>query len=177
MTTTPTSVATPLDDTASPTDTPPTAPSAPTGRSRRRTRLGVVAVVLAFASIFLSGCFGLNANQEKNHRWVNQSRTQNGRRALPIHGEAQAKAQAWADRLARENRLYHSTLTSGIRSNWCGLAENVGYGSTSRLTHEAFMKSSAHRNNILGRSWTGVGVGVARNGNRAYVVHVFIQSC
>lgn len=172
MTATPTLVPAPADEA-----TPAAATPAASGRSGRRARLGVVAVVLACASIFLSGCFGLNANQEKNHRWVNQSRAQHGRRALPIHPEAQAKAQAWASRLARENRLYHSTLTAGIRSNWCGLAENVGYGSTSRLTHEAFMKSTAHRNNILGRSWTGVGVGVARNGDRAYVVHVFIQSC
>ncbi|MCB0977862.1 MAG: CAP domain-containing protein [Acidimicrobiales bacterium] len=142
-----------------------------------RTRLGIVAVVVTFASVFLSGCFALNQNQSKNLNWVNQSRAQYGRRALPINPDAQAKAQAWANRLASENRLYHSNLASGIHVRWCGLAENVGYGAKTQDVHASFMRSPAHRANILDTSWNGVGIGVARRGSRAWVVHVFIRTC
>lgn len=143
--------------------------------ARRVGRVGALALVLALVVAALSGC--LDNNQLYGQRRVNNSRAASGLSSLPIHAQAQAKAQAWANRLARENRLYHSTLSDGITARWCGLAENVGYGATSQSVHEAFMNSSGHRANILGRSWNGVGVGVARNGDRAYVVHVFIQTC
>lgn len=151
--------------------------NAPASVRSHRSRLGVAAVVVAFASFLLSGCFTLNQNQSKNLNWVNQSRAQYGRRALPINPDAQAKAQAWAEKLASENRLYHSNLSSGIRVRWCGLAENVGYGSTTQQVHASFMRSSAHRSNILDTYWNGVGIGVARRGSRAWVVHVFIRTC
>ena len=146
-------------------------------RHGRRGPLVLSAALLAVAALLMTGCIGLNENQDKNLRWVNQSRAQYGRSALPIYADAQAKAQAWADRLARENRLYHSTLSAGITTRWCGLAENVGEGSYTSQVHEAFMRSPQHRANILDRAWTGMGVGVARRGNTAWVVHVFVQAC
>jgi uncharacterized protein YkwD len=39
------------------------------------------------------------------------------------------------------------------------------------------MASPAHRSNILGTKWNGVGVGVAHRGGDVYVVQVFIKTC
>lgn len=91
--------------------------------------------------------------------------------------DAQAKAQAWADRLASEGRLYHSTIPQGIGVRWCHLAENVGSGASIESVQRAYMNSSVHRTNIVSPLPNGVGVGVAEGGGRVYVVQVFIQTC
>lgn len=145
-------------------------------RRRRRPRLAAIAVGLV-GVLVLSGCIELNKDQEKNQGFVNSARVQHGRSRLPIHPQAQIKAQAWAEKLAREGRIYHSELTDGITVRWCGLAENVGTGPNTESVFSSFMGSSGHRANILNGSWNGVGIGVARNGSRAYVVHVFIRTC
>ena len=84
-------------------------------------------VGVAAASLFaLSGCLSLTQNQV--HSELNADRGAQRLRTLSIQSDAQAKAQAWAEKLARENKLYHSTLSDGIRTRWCALGENVGYG-------------------------------------------------
>jgi len=108
---------------------------------------------------------------------LNLDRTNAGVRALRTQAEAQAKAQAWANRLASEGRIYHSTLTDGIRARWCSLGENVGYGPSVGAIDVAYMNSPHHRANILNPKWNGVGVGYATRGKQVYTVHVFIKTC
>ena len=108
---------------------------------------------------------------------VNRERKLNGRAVLVSEADAQAKAQAWANRLAAEGRIYHSRLSDGIRTRWCSLGENVGYGPTQASIQKAFMGSARHRANILNPKFTGVGVGVAYRGNVVYVVQFFIKPC
>ena len=97
------------------------------------------------------------------------------RRSLQLNKTLTDKAQSWAQYLARIGYLKHSNLSSGVPSNWRALAENVGYGSRIGTVHTAFMRSSGHRANILG-NYTHVGTGVAKNGDRVYVVHVFMRA-
>jgi uncharacterized protein YkwD len=141
-------------------------------------RLSAAAGVVAVA-LLLAGC--LTPGQESVLNELNADRRAYGRSTLSIHDQAQAKAQAWAEKLAREGRLYHSTLESGITARWCGLGENVGYGGTVAQIQDAYMKSSGHRANILNTSWNGVGVGHATgkvNGVTViFTVHSFIQTC
>ena len=92
-------------------------------------------------------------------------------------GDAQRKAQAWAEKLARENKLYHSTLPDGIKVKWCSIGENVGYGPSVPAIEDAYMKSPGHKANIMNTKWNGVGVGYATNGNRIFTVQVFIKTC
>ncbi len=125
--------------------------------------------------LLLTSC--LTPQQSAVQSALNDSRRAHNLPALGIHQQAQAKAQAWAERLARENRLYHSRLSDGISDRWCDLGENVGYGANVQEVQDAYMNSSAHRANILGRQWNGVGVGYAKNGNRVYTVQVFIRTC
>ena len=108
---------------------------------------------------------------------MNTDRKANRLNQLPVNYEAQAKAQAWAERLAHDGRIYHSTLPAGIRTRWCSLGENVGYGPSVAVIDNAYMHSPHHRANILDRRWNGVGVGYATRGNVVYTVHVFIKTC
>lgn len=145
-----------------------------------RTARRVAIVGLAFASLaLLAGC--LNPAQDVVLRDLNGDRTANGRRALMPQEQAQAKAQAWANKLAREGTLYHSNLSDGISVRWCNLGENVGYGARVANVEAAYMASPGHRANILNTAWNGVGVGYAPgkvNGVWVtFTVQVFIRTC
>lgn len=141
-------------------------------------RLSAGAGVIATA-LLLAGC--LTPGQQSVLDEMNADRAANGRTTLGVHEQARAKAQAWAEKLAREGKLYHSTLSDGITDRWCGLGENVGYGGTVAQIEDAYMNSPGHRSNILNTTWNGAGVGYATgkvNGvNVIFTVQVFIQTC
>jgi uncharacterized protein YkwD len=139
---------------------------------RTRAALAALALVVTFAA---SAC--LTPSQSAVHTELNKDRTENSLRSLPIQNEAQAKAQRWAEKLARENRLYHSQLKDGFGPGWCSLGENVGYGPSVPAIEDAYMASPGHRANILASKWTGVGVGYAKNGSRVFTVQVFYRAC
>lgn len=141
-------------------------------RVPRAVRAGAVALALAAV---LSSCY--SSPRGEALQLLNQDRTSRGVPALGSHGQLDAKAQAWAERLARENRIYHSNLSSGITACWRSLGENVGYGSSVAQVQAAYMNSSPHRANILNRSFDRVGVGVAYNGSRVFTVQVFMDAC
>ena len=141
----------------------------------RHTRKVTVVALLAAVSLLLSACLGSAQSQVLNE--LNADRKANGRSALPVQADAQRKAQAWAEKLARENKLYHSNLPDGISTRWCSLGENVGYGPSIAAIEDGYMASSGHRANILSTKWNGVGVGYAKNGSRIYTVQVFIKTC
>ena len=146
--------------------------SAPRTTGRRRT-VALVALVAVVA--LLTGCLRTQQTQVLNE--LNADRSAQKLRTLPTQADAQRKAQAWADKLARENKLYHSKLSDGISTKWCSLGENVGYGPSVPAIQDAYMASSGHRANVLSTKWNGVGVGYAKNGNRIYTVQVFIKTC
>ena len=144
-------------------------------RTPTTTKRGLAIVILVAAVSILSAC--LTSAQTQVLDEMNADRTANRLRALPTQSDAQAKAQAWAEKIARDNKLSHSTLTDGIRVRWCSIGENVGYGGSVPAIEDAYMASPGHRANILSSKWNGVGVGYARNGNRIFTVQVFIQTC
>ena len=139
------------------------------------TKRGLAIVIIVAALSLLTAC--LSSSQNEVLTELNADRKANRLSALAVQADAQAKAQAWAERLARENKLYHSTLSDGIKVRWCSLGENVGYGGSVAAIEDAYMRSSGHRANILSTKWNGVGVGYARNGNRIFTVQVFIKTC
>jgi len=140
--------------------------------TRRVLRRSVVGLTIA---VVLAGC--LSPQQDAGLSALNQDRTSFGRRALSPQVQLQAKAQAWAERLARDGRLYHSTLTDGAPSCWTGLGENVGYGGSIGTIEVAYMHSPHHRENILNAAYTQGAVGVATSGDRTYTVQEFMSGC
>ncbi len=143
-----------------------------TTRSPRRV---VVVTAIALSLSALAGC--LTHEQNVVLRWLNDDRVEYGLRPLSPQEDAQRKAQAWAEKLARERALYHSNLSSGIRVRWCELGENVGYGPRVGTIQNAYMASPGHRANILSTKWNGVGVGYAKNGDTTWTVQFFIKTC
>lgn len=142
-------------------------------RPARRTALAAVVLVTAFS--LLTAC--LSPDQDQALSAMNRDRATYRLAALPEQSDAQAKAQAWAEKLASENTIYHSTLTDGIGARWCSIGENVGYGPSIDAIQTGYMNSPGHRANILNNKWNGIGTGVAYNGPRVFTVQVFIQTC
>ena len=141
----------------------------------RLARRALSAALIAASLTMVTGC--LSAGQTQVQTELNADRQTHSLRTLGVQGDAQTKAQAWAEKLARENRLYHSVLSDGIRVRWCSIGENVGYGPNVPSIEDAYMNSPGHRANILSTTWNGVGVGVAHNGSRTFTVQVFIKTC
>ena len=133
-----------------------------------------VAAAVAMVTL-LSGC--LSSQQTSAMDAMNRDRKAYGRHTLSINSTIQRKAQAWAEQLARDNYLHHSTLTAGVPSCWRSLGENVGYGGSISAIEKAYMNSPAHRSNILNAGYTTVGIGVATRGSRIFTVQVFMSGC
>ena len=159
-----------------------------TKSSKTGGRVALAAVVLTVASLFglvtapsasaaPAPRVTLNAAQNTARNALNADRKAHGLPALAPQADAQAKAQAWANKLAAESTIYHSSLPNGIHTKWCSIGENVGYGATVRNIEVAYMNSPHHRDNILNTKWNGVGVGVATNHGITYTVQVFIKTC
>ena len=145
-----------------------------TGKERTRAlRLAIAVLLVLLMGSTLTSC--RSAEQARVAELVNQTRARNGRSALRDNLQLNEKAQAWAERLAADNRLAHSDLPSGITYDWRALAENVGYGGSIEQVHEAYMNSPGHRANILDPRWNYMGTGVAWRGNRVFTVQVFMQ--
>ena len=142
-------------------------------RTPQRLLRGVVAAVAMIT--LLAGC--LSPEQDTALNALNKDRRAYGLSTLKTNMALQNKAQAWAERLARENRLFHSNLTSGAPACWRGLGENVGYGGSIGQVQSAYMQSPKHKANITNGSYTSVGVGVATNGSRVFTVQVFMSGC
>ena len=108
---------------------------------------------------------------------LNRDRTGNGVPALPVRADTQAKAQAWATKLAAENRIYHSTLSQGLSQCWTGVGENVAIAPSVAMAEQLLMNDPPHRANIVAAKWTAAGVGVARAAGGYVVVQVFVTGC
>lgn len=162
------------------TDTPSRAST--TRRVRGRATIAVLlvaalAMLAAPTPVSAAPPIVLNANQTAVKNLVNRERQLKKLRILVSRADAQAKAQAWANRLAADGYLHHSVFTQGL-THFCSVGENVGMSSVSvRDVHARFMVSPAHKKNILDPRWTAIGVGYASRGGMIYVVQVFVKAC
>ena len=150
--------------------------TAPRGR---RPRLALTTFATLGAIVVLSGC--LSANQTKMIDLVNSSR--GSARVATVSGNEQTagKAQAWAARMARTGVVEHTgggsrIDTSGI-PKWCSVGENVGMAPSIADLHAAWMRSSAHKSNILSTKFNRVGTGVVRKGSYVYGIQIFYRAC
>ncbi len=132
-------------------------------------------LVAAVVAMVASAC--LSTGQTSVRDAMNADRRLHDLRTLPDHRALNVKAQAWAEKLARDGKLSHSDVKAGAPNCWTSLGENVGYGPDVLSVQTAYMDSEGHRRNILDRRWDYVGVGHATRGNRVFTVQVFMQGC
>jgi uncharacterized protein YkwD len=116
----------------------------------------------------------ISANQEDVRDRVNQTRQNNGLRALAMHTQFADRAQAWAIHLRNCQCLEHRNGPYGASAGWCSAAENVGRGYSLAQIHQAFLGSPPHRANIFTGRMTHIGTGVATDANgEIFVVQAF----
>lgn len=124
-------------------------------------------------TVVLSGC---SPEHVASFELVNAERTSRGLRPVAPNIELGYKAQLWSEKMAAEQKLYHSDLRAGIRYAYKALGENVGYGPSIEVIHDAFMASPSHRSNILHPAYNYFGVGVAHDASgRVWTSQVFME--
>jgi uncharacterized protein YkwD len=144
-------------------------------RSGRWAAVLIAAAVLV-ATLAMSSPAGAITARGQMLRETNRSREINGRAPLKINYKLSKRALRHTYEMARANRLYHSTSVPSYLSpyRWWIWGENVGYtGGTARQLQRAFMTSSAHRHNVLNRSFKKVGIGARRIDGILWVTVVF----
>jgi uncharacterized protein YkwD len=105
---------------------------------------------------------------------TNHARLSHDRRAYRVCDDLTRTAQRWANWMARHHSLQHNPSLGSDVHNWNALGENVGRGRSESSIHHAFMSSPPHRDNILSRQFTQVGIATARDSNgQIYVDEVF----
>lgn len=138
-----------------------------TGRRLLAAAVGLVAVLV------LTAC---TEQQVELIERINATRAEHGLPELMPHPSAMAKAQAWAETMAADENLRHSTLSDGITGEWQVIGENVGYSGDIATVHQAFMDSPGHRANILDDRFNWVGTGYAEGDDgRIWVTQVFVK--
>jgi len=107
---------------------------------------------------------------------TNRSRVRHGVHRVHINYRISRKALRHSAKMARQHRLFHTqnvrTYLRGV--NWHCWGENVGVVSSSlKRLQEKFMRSAAHRRNILNRRFHRVGVGVVHRGGKFWATIFF----
>lgn len=112
---------------------------------------------------------------------VNNWRADHGLSRQYCNAWAQEKAQNHSEDLAREGRLYHTTLENGYPPNgyWCWLGEDTGAeswdpgearNSVLAAIFSRWLSSSLHRDVIAARGSEWIGAGWASGGGYIYAV-------
>jgi uncharacterized protein YkwD len=105
-------------------------------------------------------------------RKINRARRSHGRRSLAWDKQAGYVARRHARSMANHGYVFHDGNLGQVITRWRMLGQNSGKGAGCRELFRAFMRSPAHRSNVLGR-WRHMGVGVDKAGGRVYVQQIF----
>jgi hypothetical protein len=114
---------------------------------------------------------------------VNQERSSQGLPELRFDPLLRTMARVHSQKMIQENKLAHDFSgynTLADRAAQAGLyfsniGENVASGNTfvMRFFHEQLMSSPGHRENILDKSFTHLGIGIEQSGTIYYVTQEF----
>lgn len=105
---------------------------------------------------------------------TNGARSDHDLRPYASYDDLNAIARRWAAHMAAARTLAHNPRLGQDVHGWRAVGENVGVGETAAGVQSAFMHSSAHRTNILSRTYRQFGVGAVRGSDgRLYVDVVF----
>ena len=135
----------------------------------RSPRRAVRVAVLTLAAATLVGpmaatpAAAANSGEKELRTYINEARDKRGARELAMRSFLVRAARKHSRWMAGTGQLVHSTdLASYAGSrDWRILGENIGYGPSMEVLHDAFMDSTPHRRNALNRRYERVGVGMA----------------
>ncbi|GHV45520.1 hypothetical protein FACS1894204_04860 [Synergistales bacterium] len=116
-------------------------------------------------------------------RIANAERRKAGLSDLRVDNELMAAAAKRASEIPRlfehqrpDGRSWETVLTEYRVKRYNSWGENILYNSSGKATDAMtwWMKSPGHRDNILNRNYTHIGVGVYQNGGKTYFVQLFV---
>lgn len=124
-------------------------------------------VQMLVGAVLFVALLGLPAPVEANEagrllQLINRTRASNGLGALSIDSSLSGIAQAHAQRMASQGRIFHNSSYPGSAGAWEAWGENVGSGADVDAVHRGFMNSASHRKNVLNANLKVVGIGIAR---------------
>lgn len=140
-------------------------------------------ILICIISCFLlSGCYSKKdikyqkpsdqiVKEESNQSHIlllnlhNDKRKSKGLEDLKIDKNLCNYAQKHAEKMANKNSLYHSRMSDLLKeSKGSFVGENIAYGQkTEQEVLNSWMKSPTHKWNILRKSYSRVGFGIAKN--------------
>ncbi len=142
-------------------------------------KVACVGTVLGLAFLALGGvavrpALAQSSEEQDFVSRINSSRAKAGLPPYSVASDLVAVARRHSQEMASQGRIYHNAELGSEVSGWRSLGENVGKGPSVDSLHEAFMASEPHRENILDRAFTQVGVGVSVTADGIiYVTEVF----
>ena len=106
---------------------------------------------------------------------TNNARRNNHMRPLTLNWRLSRSAAVHSRRMANRHTVYHSAnLYQLVRrfhpTSW---GENVGMAGTVTRIQKLYMRSPAHRSNILRSGFSRVGIGVIHRGSRVWTTVIF----
>ena len=146
---------------------------------RRIARAAVLTLALAtlIGPMAANPAAAANSGEKELRTYVNEARDKRGVRELGMRKFLVRAARRHSRQMASSGQLVHSTdLASYVGSrSWSIIGENIGYGPSMDVLHDAFMDSPPHRKNQLNRRYRHVGVGMALGDDgRIWVTVLFL---
>lgn len=108
---------------------------------------------------------------------TNEARADYHRRAFRNQHELNRIAQHWARHMAETDTLQHNPRLTAEMHCWRTAGENIGAGPSAVAIYRAFMHSASHRDNMLSRSFSDIGIGAARDHDGTLFVDEVFRRC
>lgn len=148
------------------------------GRTRRVTRLVFLAlsvvVVFSVGGVRPAWAAADDPGAEAALRSLaNRERAARGLGPLVEAGDLVTVARRHSGRMLSRDEVFHNPNLSSEVGGWELLGENVGLGASAQDIHDALMASKVHRDVILDRRFTEVGMGVLVENGELWVTQVF----
>lgn len=143
------------------------------------------ALIFVGQRITIPNATPLKAIEDEIVRLVNQQRGWNGLGPLAQDWQASRVARYKSEDMIAKNYFAHISPTYGspflmmenFGLRFSAAAENIAYGQTSaKAVMDVWMNSAGHKANILNKSFTHIGVGVAKKANGTlYFTQMFLK--
>lgn len=116
--------------------------------------------------------WNFNSAEKCLMRKINRARSRAGLRRLEPDKHIGVIARRHAKSMAANYSVFHDYNMDKEITHWKALGQNSGSSGGCTNAFRAFMRSSSHRSNILGR-WRFMGVGVDKRNGKVFVQQVF----
>lgn len=144
--------------------------------NHNRRRLGLAALAGLVSVMTMPLTASAASAEDQLFDLINAERAAEGLPALMEHPDLTAGAEHQAEAVAAAGELFHNPDLGDVTDGWEMIGENVGYGGSVAVVHDALMASPGHRENILNTRYTHAGVGVVVEDGTVWVAEVFMDS-